>query len=342
MTDETGAAGAATESIAQYQAQNNADDGVVQFEPDVDHTQETARNSLDRAFAALDVETSDSSEQGHNEYEQVKLKDTASTSQGHKPSVTSMEAPARFSADAKAAWRGVPDSVKGEVGRAFRELEGGMARYQEAFEPLRSYFHMASQSNTTVHDALERYTALDGALISEEPGTRLQAIESILDYAGITPRQYASFILGQKPDEMQTRNDETVRDLRQQITSLHHHLGGITKSIQDRYEDETLRQVEAFAEANPRLNEPDFQMTVLRLLQTQMATDLQSAYEMAERLTPAPNRIALIPRPTAAQTRNGNLSVTGAPGAGSNPARRKAPSTARESVDGAFASLGLG
>lgn len=340
MTDETGAAGAATESIAQYQPQSNAGDGVVQFEPNVDHTQETARNSLDRAFAALDVETSDDTELGHAEYGQVK--DAASTSQGHKPSVASMDAPARFSADAKTAWSGVPDSVKGEVGRAFRELEGGMARYQEAFEPLRSYFHMASQSNTTVHDALERYTALDGALISEEPGTRLHAIESILDYAGITPRQYASFILGQKPDETQARNDETVRDLRQQVTSLHHHLGGITKSIQDRYEDETLRQVEAFAEANPRLNEPDFQMTVLRLLQTQMATDLQSAYEMTERLTPAPNRIALNPRPNAAQTRNGNLSVTGAPGAGSNPARRKAPSTARESVDGAFASLGLG
>lgn len=342
MTDETGAAGAATESIAQYQPRNNADDGVVQFEPNVDHTQETARDSLDRAFAALDVETSDGSEQAHDEYGQVKVKDTESTSQGHKPSVTSIEAPARFSADAKAAWRGVPDSVKGEVGRAFRELESGMARYQEAFEPLRSYFHMASQSNTTVHDALERYTALDGALIAEEPGTRLQAIESILDYAGITPRQYASFILGQRPDETQARNDETVRDLRQQVTSLQHHLGGITKSIQDRYEDETLRQVEAFAEVNPRLNEPDFQMTVLRLLQTQMAADLQGAYEMAERLTPAPNRIALNPRPNAAQTRNGNLSVTGAPGAGSNPARRRAPSTARESVDGAFASLGLG
>lgn len=342
MTDETGAAGAATESIAQYQPQNNADDGVVQFEPNVDHTQETARDSLDRAFAALDVETSDGSEQAHDEYGQVKVKDTESTSQGHKPSVTSIEAPARFSADAKAAWRGVPDSVKGEVGRAFRELESGMARYQEAFEPLRSYFHMASQSNTTVHDALERYTALDGALIAEEPGTRLRAIESILDYAGITPRQYASFILGQRPDETQARNDETVRDLRQQVTSLQHHLGGITKSIQDRYEDETLRQVEAFAEVNPRLNEPDFQMTVLRLLQTQMAADLQGAYEMAERLTPAPNRIALNSRPNAAQTRNGNLSVTGAPGAGSNPARRRAPSTARESVDGAFASLGLG
>jgi hypothetical protein len=340
MIDDTGAASAATESNAQYRAQNNAEGGVDQFDSNVDHTQETARSSLDRAFAALDVDTSNGTEQARDEYGQIK--DAAGTSQGHKPSVASMEAPARFSADAKAAWSGVPDSVKGEVGRAFRELESGMARYQEAFEPLRSYFHMASQSNTTVHDALERYTALDGALISEEPGTRLQAIESILDYAGITPRQYASFVLGQRPDETQARNDETVRDLRQQVNSLHHHLGGITKSIQDRYEDETLRQVEAFAEANPRLNEPELQMTVLRLLQTQMASDLQGAYEMAERLTPAPNRVALNPKLNAAQTRNGNLTVTGAPGAGSNPARRKAPSTARESVDGAFASLGLG
>lgn len=72
MTDEAGAAGAATESIAQYQPRNGADDGVVQFEPNVDHTQETARNSLDRAFAALDVETSDGTEQARDEYGQVK------------------------------------------------------------------------------------------------------------------------------------------------------------------------------------------------------------------------------------------------------------------------------
>ena len=80
-----------------------------------------------------------------------------------------------------------------------------------------------------------------------------------------------------------------------------------------------------------------------------MADNLQGAYVMAERLNPAASgtqntaaSTAATAKPNTAQTRNGNLSITGGPGSGSNPAKRKAPSSARESVDSAFASLGLG
>lgn len=332
MTDETGAAPAAAEAIAMSQPRGGEGDDRTQLAPVTGRAQETARHSLDRAFAALDSDIS--ADAGDDEHR-------SSAQNGMQP-IASMEPPARFSADAKAAWQGVPDSVKGEVGRAFRELETGLGQYQQAFEPLKPYFQLASQSNTSVHEALERYTALDGALVSEEPQARLHAIESVLDYAGITPRQYAAFILGQKPTEAQSEYDQTIRELRRQVATLHDHLGGVTRSIQQRHEDETLQHVEAFAEANPRLKEPEFQMTVLRLLQTQMADDLQGAYNMAERLAPAPIRSTHPSRPSPAQTRNGNLSVTGAPGSGSNPAKRKAPATARESVDSAFASLGLG
>ena len=332
MNDEYGAAPAAAETVAMSQPQDEVGDDRMPSAAAIDRTQETARHSLDRAFAVLDPEGPIDLE--HDE--------RPNSMPGGKQPIASMDPPQRFSADAKAAWNGVPDSVKGEVGRAFRELESGLTQYQQAFEPLRPYFQMASQSNTSVHEALERYTALDGALISKEPEARLRAIESVLDHAGITPREYATFILGQKPAEAPSEHDQIIRELRRQVATLHNHLGGVTRSLQQRQEDEALRQVETFAEANPRLNEPEVQMTVLRLLQTQMAADLQSAYDMAERLTPAPPRTALNPRPNPAQTRNGNLTVTGAPGSGSNPAKRKAPSTARESVDGAFASLGLG
>lgn len=330
MTDEAGAAPAVAEAMSQ--PRNEEGDDRTQSVPATGRAHETARHSLDRAFAELDSD--DPTGDGYDE--------SRNSMQDSKRPATSMEPPSRFSADAKAAWQGVPDSVKGEVGRAFRELETGLGQYQQAFEPLKPYFQLASQSNTSVHEALERYTALDGALVSEEPQARLLAIESVLDYAGITPRQYAAFILGQKPTEAQAEHDQTIRELRRQVAVLHDHLGGVTRSIQQRHEDETLHHVEAFAEANPRLKEPEFQTTVLRLLQTQMADDLQGAYNMAERLAPAPMKSAHLSRPNPAQTRNGNLSVTGAPGSGSNPAKRKAPSTARESVDSAFASLGLG
>lgn len=337
MIDEAGAAPAAAEPV-------QLGDTASQ-EPAIERSRETARASLDRAFAAIGEEESEAigSESFASDPSNPTGKQTAADSR--QPMAT-MEAPVRFSADAKAAWNDVPDPVKGEVGRALRELEGGLVQYQQAFEPLKPYFQMAQQSQTTIHEALDRYTALDGALVSEEPGERLHAIESILDYAGITPRDYAGYILSQKPDEAQSRNDQTIRYLRQELADLRNQLGGVSSSIQLRHEDDALKQVEEFATANPRLNEPEFQTIILRLLQTQMADTLQGAYDMAERLNPAPAASvpfgAANPKAGPAQTRNGNLSITGGPGSGSNPARRKAPSTARESVDGAFASLGLG
>jgi hypothetical protein len=201
-----------------------------------------------------------------------------------------------------------------------------------------------------VHETLERYVGLDFALVSNRPEERLGAIEKVLDYAGISPKEYAAFIMGQKPDEGQSQNDSTIRELRQELAELKNQMGGVSKSLQQRREDETLKQVEAFAEENPRLKELEFQKLVFRLLSTHMADDLKSAFDMASRLNPAPAdnaqttaaSTAANTRPNPAQTRNGNLSITGGPGSGSNPAKRKAPSTARESVDNAFASLGLG
>ncbi|QIG49563.1 hypothetical protein G5V57_18705 [Nordella sp. HKS 07] len=332
MIDDAGAAPAATEPTY---FQND----VASQETAVERSQETARSSLDRAFAVIDAQENEPSGSVG------KRAPAGEVSQ----SVSSAEAPARFSIDARAVWNDVPDAVKGEVGRAIRELEGGLMQYQQAFEPLKPYFQMAQQSETTIQEALERYTALDGALISEKPEERLRAIESVLGYAGVTPHDYAQYILNQKPDEAQARSDQTIRALRQELADLRNQLGGVSRSIQQRHADDALRQVEAFAAENPRLHESDLQLMIVRLLETQMADTLQSAYEMAERLIPAPVAGAPLAAPVAAnrragaaQTRNGNLSVTGAPGSGSNPAKRKAPSSARESVDSAFTSLGLG
>ena len=78
------------------------------------------------------------------------------------------EAPQRFSADAKAAWPTVPEAVKDEVHRGFRELESGLTRYRQIFEPLKPFYQMAEQHETTVADALGRYTALDLQLVPRE------------------------------------------------------------------------------------------------------------------------------------------------------------------------------
>lgn len=360
MMDEAGAAYAAAEPSLSPRGTSGAEESVdangINAEPTADRSTGTARESLDRAFAALDTPADDdrmAESWERNEWGRSKASDPLSVQQSKqtdRQSVATMEPPARFSLDAKAAWKSVPDAVKGEVGRAFRELETGLGQYQQAFEPLKPYYLMAQERGVSVADALRNYVALDQALISDEPTERLAAIEHLLDCAGVSPKQYAAFIMGQPVDQAKGEHDRTIRELRQHVARLQNQLGGVTQSIQQRHEDEVLQEVEAFAEANPRLKEPSLQKTVYRLLETRMATDLQSAFDMAAQLNPAPAADARIMaastaatiRPNPAQTRNGNLSVTGAPGSGSNPAKRKAPATARESVDSAFASLGLG
>lgn len=356
MIDEAGAASAAAEPFTPPQGSDDdvalPDPGGQQPERLIERSKETARASLDRAFATLEEQDADGETEGESrrrdadrdERGRSKAKEEDRT---ERPS--GLEAPRRFSADAKAAWGTVPDSVKGETNRALRELNEGLSQYQEIFEPLKPFYQLAQKFDTTVHDTLGRYVTLDLALLSDRPEDRLSAIESVLGHAGITPRDYAAHVMGQKPDEVQSRNDETVRQLHQEITELRNQLGGVYQSVQQRREDEVLREVEAFADENARLNDPEFQDVVIRLLTAGMARDLKNAYDMAARLSPEPVRDVQVSaasnaahRKPAAQTRNGNLSITGGPGSGSNPAKRKAPQTARESVDNAFASLGLG
>lgn len=376
MTDVAGAAPAAAEPIATPQEAQPAP-VEEQSEPAIDRSKETARHSLDRAFAEIDkqeasaagkpakVEPDKAVAPGRDEQGRFTGKSDAKAAlldldpdalgkdgkpvTDAKQPVTTMEPPARFSPDAKAAWKDVPDPVKGEVGRAFRELETGLKEYQQVFEPLKPFYHLAQEKGVEIHEALKNYVAVDQALVSKDPQERLATIEHLLGIAGISPREYAAYISGQPADQTQTQNDRTISELRQEIAGLKNQLGGVTQTIAQRREDEALKEVQAFADANPRMKDAEFQKSVYRLLETRMAADLQSAFDMATRLNPPPVEAAqpapstgANPKPGAAQTRNGNLSVTGAPGSGSNPAKRKAPATARDSVDSAFASLGLG
>lgn len=363
MIDDTGAAPAAAEPVTpspSYGGDLQSEPQTRSSEPSIDRSKETARASVERAFAELDRQDevgteSSAGDRRRDEYGRFRTKDTfampadpkaAAGQEQVKQTVAAMEAPSRFSSDARIAWKDVPDSVKGEVGRAFREMEAGLGQYQQVFEPLKPFFQMAQEKGVEVHDALRNYVALDLALASSQPQERLAAIEHLLDCAGITPRDYAAFIMGQPADQAQTQNDQIIRGLRQEISTLRNQLGGVAQSITQRREQEVLQQVEDFARTHPRLDDATFANTIVRLLNAKMADTLESAYDMAERLSAAVAQpaasTAATTRSFAAQTRNGNLSVTGSPAAGSNPAKRKAPQTARESVDNAFASLGLG
>jgi len=261
------------------------------------------------------------------------------------------EAPPRFSPDAKAEWANAPEPVKAEIHRAVKEMETGLAAYQQELEPLREYSEMAKQYGTSIKQALDNYVGLEKQLHADP----MAGLKSVFDYVGINPTDFAAHILGQEADPNKSANEAENRQLRQEIAALKQQVTGIVDNTQSQNQQQILQQIQAFQnETNPQTGEllrPRFEelaSDIGLLVQTGRANDLQEAYEMAERLNPAPviptppAPAPLVPKPDpAAQTRKGSLSVTGAPGSGSNPVTKKPPSSVKESLDSAFANLGL-
>jgi hypothetical protein len=172
-----GAAPAAAEPIAATPADtgNQPSGDAGQQQPAIDRSKETARASVDRAFAALDKEDAgdkgtgkDTSkaagataaqerEDGRDEKGRFKAKEqTAASTEEQKPLEAGAdktktpvadkvpgghaEPPARFSADAKAAWATAPEAVRAETHRALKELSDGLSQYQQVFEPLKPFY----------------------------------------------------------------------------------------------------------------------------------------------------------------------------------------------------------
>jgi len=386
MTDEAGVAPAAAEPVAQPQAEpavqeRSGSQPVQDGEsiPPALKAKEPARASIDRAFAALDmaeqspeakpqkaatekpapsVNTGERDRDDQGRFvkaqplpgEVAPPQPGAKASAGQEPGATAFEPPPRFSADAKAAWKDVPDVVKEQFGRTVQELESGLAQYQRDFEPLKPYFALAEQHGITIDRALEQYIGIDRALISNDPNQKFAAIEHLFQHAGISPRDWAAQILGQPADHATAEADAVIRDLQRAVTMQQRQLDAFQAASQAEHMNTTEKMVEDFAKEHPRLQDDKFADTVSRIIKSGMADDLPSAYEIADRLKPdatgaqpaVQTSNVTVAKPNADQTRKGQLSITGAPSSGSNPVNRKAPSTARESVDRAFASLGLG
>ena len=111
---------------------------------------------------------------------------------------------------------------------------------------------------------------------------------------------------------------------------------GLGRAVVDRFVQEGARVVVLDRSAEH----------IEKLLTTGFTKDLSEAYQLAERLNPAPVAAPVLAAPAAilqdpaAQTRQGSLSVTGAPGNGSDPAFRKPSPSIRDSIRNARAAIG--
>lgn len=257
--------------------------------------------------------------------EAVKVEDA------NKPGIS--DAPTRFSDDAKAAWKDAPESVRGEIRRAINELEAGIRQKDEMLAPLQPYFEMAKKHDVRVHEVLGNYINMEN-LLRENPA---QGFSVLARRLGMTPQDIVSVFTGEQSQA--TDKDRQIAELINHVESLQAQIGQISNSVRASESNETLRQVQEFAADKPRFAELEGE--ILKLIETGYASDLSDAYAKAELLKPAPQTAAPPPQEQRPPQTRQTLSVTGAPGAGSNPARRPASTTRSEAIMNGLQSAGL-
>lgn len=254
------------------------------------------------------------------------------------------QAPERFSPQAKEAWATAPDAVKAEVHRALGEMSQGIEKYRgdaSQWQELAEFDAMAKEYGVTVKDTLANYVAAEQRLADDIVG----GLDSIAQTYGYTLEQIAAHVLGQEPREQPQQPTQEVNALKQHIQKLEQQINGVTTNLQEQRLAEVQSMTQQFASENPRFEE--LQTHMAEMISTGYAKGetplarLKDAYTKADRLNPAPEAPKVATPAKLAQTQKGSLSVTGAPGSGSNPANRKPPSSAGEAIDRAFDAVGF-
>lgn len=245
--------------------------------------------------------------------------------------------PERFSPDAKKEWAKAPLSVRAEVTRAMDEMNNGLQAYQHAYEPFRQLDNHLRQTGQNFQDVMARYVGIEHMLATDP----YQGLETICRNLGTSLQEVAEAIVGIEPDEYQQQTSNALYALQQENAYLRQFVGNMSQQQQAQHTNEVFAHVEQFAADKPRFTE--LADDIVWLITTGRTSDLQAAYDMAERLRPASDgQQPANGGQAAAQTRNkGRLSVSGSPASGSNPVHRKPASSARDAVKDAFAKVGL-
>lgn len=252
------------------------------------------------------------------------------------------EPPARLSAEAKAQWAALPPAVKADVHRTIREMQGGIEKYRtEATRwqtDVAPYETLAQQYGMDIKGVLADYEGM-ARMMATNP---VQVFDTLAKRHGFTLQDVAANVLGQDLDDYAKQTSQEIARLQQENMELKRQ----TQTYTQRQQQEVQSFITDFAVKNPRYGELEPQIAgILRsglVTATEPRLRLQEAYEIADRLKPAPRTAPAPQNPAISdQTRKGQLSITGAPGSGSNPANRKTPASAREALDRAFDQYGL-
>lgn len=235
--------------------------------------------------------------------------------------------PARFLPRAKEKWGTVDPDVRGEVYRALDTMQKGLDESEgdrQFRKELKDFEAMAAQHGTTVRGALENYTRIDQQLRNDPAA----GVESILRSIGLTPQQYAQFVLGQAQQQQQNPQAAQTQQLQQQIAHLTQTVQQLTQGSQREREAARVAEVERmviepFKASHPRYDE--LEADIVFFLNSDKIPStlnehqrLETAYDMAERINPAPSfaKGPLNTAQAAPLTQAGNKSVSGSPSSG--------------------------
>lgn len=295
----------------------------------------------DGKFAAKEQEAAPGDGQEQKAPED-KLKLDAEENAGEKPKELESfkDAPDRFSPDAKAVWKDAPEPVRAEISRAVSEMEAGLEQHREAFEPYKDFAAELAKNGQDFQTVLGHYTGIE-SMLAQDP---IKGLETICTNLGMSLRQVSEHVLQQQPNEAAAQQENTMREMRQEVASLKQELGGVSTTLQSQSEQVAMEQLQTFAADKPRFDE--LSPTMAQLINSGMAKDIGEAYQKAEMLNPSQQTAPVIepapadPKPAPAQSRKGSLSL-GSKSSGSNPVTRQKPSSIGDTLEKNFASVGL-
>ena len=326
-------------------ALDNAFDNVFSDEPEMQsgrNRDQSGRFAKGEAKSEAKAEVAPKSAEVTPKSAEVPAKPSEVASQTAEQSQNPDEPPARLSAEAKAQWSALPPAVKADVHRTIREMQGGIEKYRtEATRwqtDVAPYETLAQQYGMDIKGVLADYEGM-ARMMATDP---VQVFDTLAKRHGFTLQDVAANVLGQDLDEYAKQTSQEIARLQQENMELKRQ----TQTYTQRQQQEVQSFITDFAIKNPRYSELEPQIAgILRsglVTATEPRLRLQEAYEIADRLKPAPRTAPAPQNPAIAdQTRKGQLSITGAPGSGSNPANRKTPASAREALDRAFDQYGL-
>lgn len=319
---------------------------VVEATEDVVDEAPSSRDALEAAFASVDDETAE--EVSEEATEEVVEGEKAERERGEDgrfvakeakegqetpeaPETPKSAAPERFSPEAKAEWEKSPEAVRKEAERAIAELTAGIQEKDTQLAPLQPFLKMASEQNADPAQVIDRYVAMERALYQNP----VLGVTEIARNMGLTFDQFMGKLTGEQVQPNQ-QSQETMA-LRNEIDGLKRQLGQVTTSVTQQTQNVIQEQVSAFAAEKPRFTE--LQGDIARLLETGMASTLPEAYDMAERLKPAP--VVEVEAPKEVAHTRPSRSLTSSPNGGSNPLPANPSTSSQEALSRAFDRVGF-